>query len=57
MGTEEFHFAAGEALHTENSFKYHPAEFEALAAQANFSKVSHWSDPQDLFSVFLLRAG
>ena len=53
---ESFAFAEGEALHTENSFKYHPAEFVALAARAGFEETAHWSDAQDWFSVFLLTA-
>lgn len=46
--------AAGEKLHTENSHKYHPEEFEALAARAGFAKTAFWTDAQDWYSVFLL---
>ena len=53
---ETFEFAPGEALHTENSFKYHPDEFSLMAAQAGFSTTAHWTDANDWFSVFLLTA-
>lgn len=47
-------FDADEALHTENSFKYHPEEFLQLAAQAGFSQQHRWSDRQAYFSLYLL---
>ena len=43
-----------EELHTENSFKYHPDEFLALAASAGFSEVGQWSDQQGWLSLYLL---
>jgi dimethylhistidine N-methyltransferase len=49
-----FHFAAGETIHTENSYKFAPAEFEALAARAGFEKIAMWTDSEDLFAVMLL---
>ncbi|HTT78784.1 MAG TPA: L-histidine N(alpha)-methyltransferase [Stellaceae bacterium] len=50
-----FDFAAGERIHTENSYKYSTAEFHALAARAGFRPVATWTDPDDLFSVHYLR--
>ncbi len=50
-----FPFAAGERLHTENSYKYTVAEFHALARRAGFVPVQVWTDPQPLFSVHYLR--
>ncbi len=47
-------FASGEVIHTENSYKYHPEEFEALAASAGWRSELHLSDSNDYFSVFLL---
>jgi dimethylhistidine N-methyltransferase len=44
-------FAADELVHTENSYKYHPAEFIALAEQAGFTHRELWQDEQGLFSV------
>ncbi len=52
---ERFAFAAGETLHTENSYKYTPEGFLALAATAGFSSVAFWTDPHELFGVHYLR--
>lgn len=53
---EAVQFAAGEAVHTENSFKYHPEEFAALAGRGDFAVESWWTDPAGRFALFLLRA-
>ena len=50
-------FAAGETIHTENSYKYAIAEFHELAARAGFAPVRVWTDPAGLFSVHYLTAG
>ena len=50
-------FADQEEVHTENSYKYHPQEFLDLCARAGFQAEASWSDDQDYFSLFLLRAG
>lgn len=52
---EHFHFAAGETLHTENSYKYTADGFQQLARQAGFSPEAHWSDAAGLFGVHYLR--
>jgi dimethylhistidine N-methyltransferase len=52
-----FRFAAGELIHTENSYKYAIPEFRALAARAGFRAVETWTDPAQLFSVHYLRQG
>jgi dimethylhistidine N-methyltransferase len=52
-----FRFAAGELIHTENSYKYAIPEFRALAARAGFRAVESWTDPAQLFSVHYLRLG
>jgi uncharacterized SAM-dependent methyltransferase len=54
---ERFRFAAGEAIHTENSHKYTVAGFQALAAEAGFRPVRVWTDERGWFSVQLFRAG
>jgi L-histidine Nalpha-methyltransferase len=46
------HFAAGERIHTENSYKYRPTDFARLLAKAGFSKTQCWQDPAGDFSVF-----
>jgi dimethylhistidine N-methyltransferase len=51
---EVIEIAAGEILHTENSYKYHRNEFIELAASAGFREEAHWSDEKDWFSLYLL---
>lgn len=46
--------SAGEAIHTENSYKYSFAEIESLAAASAFQIRSQWLDNQRQFSVNLL---
>lgn len=46
-----FHFGEGDAIHTENSFKYDPDDFERLARSAGFARRGLWTDPDRLFSV------
>ncbi len=48
-------FAVGEAVHTENSYKYSPAELDALACAAGMVTDARWSDGAGRFSVSLLR--
>jgi len=45
-------FKTGERIHTENSYKYAPAEFESLLNQAQFGSVRRWSDAASSYSVF-----
>ncbi|MBM7060634.1 L-histidine N(alpha)-methyltransferase [Pseudomonas sp. UL073] len=52
--SQRFSFAAGESLHTENSYKYTTASFCDLAGTAGFRSVACWTDPQRLFSVHYL---
>jgi dimethylhistidine N-methyltransferase len=53
----EIEFAAGELIHTENSYKYDIAGIEQLAAATGF-KLSHtWLDSEERFSSNLLLAG
>jgi dimethylhistidine N-methyltransferase len=51
-----FAFAAGETIHTENSYKFTFAAVEALLASANFKATKSWQDPQRLFAVTLATA-
>ena len=48
----EQHFATGERLHTENSYKWEPADFQALLQEAGFGAARHWTDERGWFSVF-----
>lgn len=52
-----FHIEEGESLHTENSYKYTPEEFLALASRSCFKPVRHWVDDEGLFAIYLLEAG
>lgn len=49
-------FAAGERIHTENSYKWTRESFALLLAQAGYADVQHWTDPQAWFAVFLATA-
>ena len=51
VGDHRFGFGAGESIHTENSYKYSIAEFQALAAQGGFRGAKVWTDSRGLFSL------
>jgi dimethylhistidine N-methyltransferase len=57
VGGAAYRFAAGERLHTENSYKYSEERLRALAADAGFRALAAWTDPERLFSLHYLRAG
>lgn len=46
-------FAPGERLHTENSYKWRVADFEALLHSAGYANVQCWTDPHADFAVLL----
>lgn len=50
-------FAAGETIHTENSYKYTRDRFLQLLRDAGFADVRCWTDPQGWFLVCHARAG
>jgi len=52
-----FAFAKGERIHTENSHKYTVAAFQDLARAGGWRPVKAWTDPDNLFSLHLLRFG
>lgn len=54
IGGVEIPFSEGESIHTENSYKYSVAEFQALASRAGFRTVSTWTDDAHQFGVFYL---
>jgi L-histidine Nalpha-methyltransferase len=45
-------FVTGERIHTENSYKYQGADFDALLRQAGFQHTRVWQDAQGWFAVF-----
>ena len=51
-----FELESGEAVHTENSYKYTPLEFLELASDNGFSEVCHWLDDDGLFCIYLFIA-
>jgi dimethylhistidine N-methyltransferase len=48
---QEFHFAAGESIVTEHSYKYTPGEFRRLAVRAGLEVERCWTDDRRWFSV------
>lgn len=57
VGDEQFEMARGEYLLTEYSHKYTLDDVAALASSAGLAVRRTWSDPQDWFSVLLLKPG
>lgn len=51
-----FRFAAGETIHTENSYKFTVEGFGALAAAAGWKLERRWESAAPSFAVVLLRA-
>jgi dimethylhistidine N-methyltransferase len=56
IGDAVFDFEVAELLHTENSYKYAPSEFMALAESAGFRCLKHWLDKDEYFGLYLLQA-
>ncbi len=56
LGDHEISFAEGETIHTENSYKYDPAEFIELARRGGFDTEDWWTDENSWFALYLLRA-
>jgi L-histidine Nalpha-methyltransferase len=50
------HFAAGETIHTENSYKFTPATIAALLGDSRFAPIRTFIDPRNLFAVTLAQA-
>jgi uncharacterized SAM-dependent methyltransferase len=48
----ERRFAAGERIHTENSYKWTLDGFAQLLHSAGFVSSRHWTDPAARFAVF-----
>ena len=51
LGDTDIHFYEGERIHTESSYKYQPAEFDALAASAGLRRAGFWTDPAGRFAL------
>jgi L-histidine N-alpha-methyltransferase len=50
----EFDFAKGESIHTENSHKYTLTSFKQLAQTAGFTLKKYWTDSNQWFGIFYL---
>jgi dimethylhistidine N-methyltransferase len=53
----ERRFESGARIHTENSYKWERAEFEAVLRDAGFRRVQTWTDALGHFAVLLAEAG
>lgn len=51
----DVHFAQGERIHTENSYKYTPEMIEEILRESGFHLEHTWSDPKGWFGVRLAR--
>ena len=51
---QQIHFARGETIHTENSYKHTPERFTAIAGNAGWHCRAMWADPGRLFALYLL---
>jgi dimethylhistidine N-methyltransferase len=54
VGGRRFGFAAGESIHTENSYKFTPEGFAELAHASGWRVEQRWISPAPRFAVFLL---
>ena len=52
IGERTRRFAAGERIHTENSYKYRAGEFGDLLRKTGFESIRHWSSPDEGYFVF-----
>lgn len=53
---QAIHFAEGESIHSENSYKYTRKRFAALAERAGFAIQQSWQDDDALFAVYYCTA-
>ncbi len=53
---QQFEFAAGEPVHTEDSHKYTIESFREMACRAGFNPRAVWTDEERLFSVHWLES-
>jgi dimethylhistidine N-methyltransferase len=51
-----FSIPAGETIHTENSHKYGARDARILLRAGGWTPVAEWTDPDDLFAVYLAEA-
>ncbi len=56
IGETSISIKKGETIHTENSYKYTPEEFQHLALKAGFNPSRVWLDEDQYFSIHYLQA-
>ena len=56
IGESTVGFAKGERIWTESSYKYEPAEIDAMGAAAGFTTAEQWIDEDARFALTLLEA-
>jgi dimethylhistidine N-methyltransferase len=56
LNGQSISFAAGEAIHTEDSHKYGIENFREMAARAGFNPRAVWTDTERLFSIHWLES-
>jgi dimethylhistidine N-methyltransferase len=54
LAGQSIDFARGETIHTENSYKYAPERMRAMVEAAGWSRQRAWTDPDGLFTLWLL---
>jgi len=47
-----FHFAAGEQIHVENSYKYEPQDFDAICSEIGMNTELRRTDSRNMFNVY-----
>ncbi|WP_297507953.1 ergothioneine biosynthesis protein EgtB [uncultured Caulobacter sp.] len=56
VGDYGFRFAAGETIHTENSYKYPSEAFETIARRAGWTVAQRWISEDPTFAIYALTA-
>jgi dimethylhistidine N-methyltransferase len=56
IGSVTVSFLEGESVHTENSYKHPPGKVIELAETAGWELRNMWTDPAEMFGIFLFRS-
>jgi uncharacterized SAM-dependent methyltransferase len=48
-------FFKGEEIHTENSYKYTPDEFNEMLSRSGFTEPERLTDSRQYYSIFIAR--
>lgn len=55
IGDTTIHFAKGESIHTENSYKYSPARIDELLQDTGWKEVTKWQSENAAFTELLIQ--